>query len=401
MKVVVMKTRNQFSPVLRNLFVTGAASALLMACGGGSGDGGDGVSQEADAVLLSGQVVDGPVAGAQVCLFSNGEQIRNAAGTAICSSETDAQGNYTITIPRDLTPGFLTLIASKGSNIKLASILGTHSQVLDAAGNDGTVTPADLPTSRVTHFTTADFALADANNDGAVSKDENDAYAPDFAKVQKVAAIVKTVVDFEGQAGSLIGGQTTNTLTLASAAARNQTLGSSNKTADEWFADPDNANVIAAVNQDVAKDMEGRFSNYRFATAVTSSHVPPTVVRNNGAASIYCGIGTSGESVDVQIAFDATRRIIVIKHEEGQMVGSYNPQTGKLSLNEYNPPEVTMVGSSGITYYSEASFDLSGTFNATTGNIAGTFSEMSATTWSLDSTRQACTAEGSFTATKL
>jgi hypothetical protein len=396
-----MKLRNQFSPVLRNLFVTGAATTLLIACGGGNGDGGDSASQASDTVVLKGQVVDGPVTGAQVCLFSNGEQVRNSAGTAICSGDTDAQGNYTITIPRDLAPGFVTLIASKGSDIKLASVLGTLAQVFEAAGNDGTVSPDSLPAARVTHLTTADFALADANNDGTVSKDERDAYASDFAKVQKVAAVIKTVIDFQAQAGSLIGGQTTNTLALASAAARNEKLGSTNKTADQWLADPDNAKVIAAVNQDVAKDMEGRFANYSFSTKVTSSHIPPTVVRNNGTASIYCGVGTGEESTKVQIAFDAARRIIVIKHEDGQMVGSYNPQTGKVSLNEYNPPETTVTGSSGITFYSENSFNLSGTLDASTGNITGSFAEMSATTWTLDSTRQACTAEGSFTATKL
>lgn len=379
--------------------VAASAVVMLAACGGG-GDG-DATFNEADSVVLSGQVVDGPISGAQVCLFSNGVQARNAAGAIICSSETDAQGNYTLTIPRNLAPGFLTLVASKGSNIKLASALGTLTQVLEAAGNGGTMTPANLPTARVTHFTTADFVIADANSDGTVSKTELDAYSSDFTAVRKVAAVVKAVIDFEGQAGSLIGGRTTNTLTLASAAARNETLGTSNKTASQWLSDPTNANVIAAVDQDVTRGMESSFSRYKLSTAVTSSHIPATVVRNNGAASIYCGIGTGNESTDVQIAFDTARRIVVIKHEEGQMVGSYNPQTGVVSLSEDEPLAVSLVGSSGITFYSEGSFKLKGNFNASTGNISGTFSEMSATTWTLDSTRQECTAEGTFTATKL
>jgi hypothetical protein len=378
------------------------AAVMLTACGGGSGstssNGTD--SKGPDSVVLSGQVVDGPVAGAQVCLFADGAQAHNSAGAAICSSETDAQGNYTLTIPRNLPPGFVTLVASKGSNIKLASTLGTFAEVLQAAGNDGTVTPANLPAARVTHFTTADFALADANKDGTVSKDEVAVYVPDFAAVQKVAAVIKAVIDFEGQAGALIGGQTTNTLDLAWAVARNQTLGTSNKTADQWLSDPANANIIAAVHQDVAQDLEGRFSNYQLSHVVTSSYSPDPVVRNGGGASIYCSVGTNEEPETVQIAFDAARRIVVIKYEGGQDVGSYDPQTGAVSLNEVDPRVVALSGPE-ITYYSEGSFNLTGTFNASTGKITGTFSEMSATTWTLDSTRQECTAEGTITATKL
>lgn len=368
----------------------------LAACGGGSGDT---TSKDTDSIVLSGQVADGPITGAKVCLFSDGVQAHNAAGAAICSSETDAQGNYNITIPRSLTAGVVTLVASKGSNVKLASALGTLSQVLEAAGNTGTVTAANLPATRITHITTADFALADTNNDGTVSKAELDAYTSDYTKVRPVAAVVKAVIDF-GQASTLIGGQTNDTFLLASAAARNQTLGTSNKTAAQWIADPSNANVIAAVDQDVATDMAGHFSNYRLSTVVTSSHIPSTVSVNNGTASIYCEINNNNESVTVQLAFDAARGFVVLKHEEGQMVGSYNPQTGAVTLSNDDPLAVALV-SSGITYYKEGSYKMNGTLNASTGNITGTYSETSATTWTLDSTRQECTAGGTFTATKL
>lgn len=370
----------------------------LAACGGGGGAGGGTNSNASDSVVLSGQVVDGPIAGAQVCLFSDGVQARNAAG-AICSSGTDAQGNYTITIPRDLTPGFLTLVASKGSNIKLVSTLGALSHVLEAAGNGGTVTSANLPTARITHLTTANFALADTNNDGTVSQAELDAYISDYTKVRPVAAVIKGTIDF-GQATSLIGGQTNDTLLLALAAARNQTLGTSNKTAAQWVADPANANIIAAVDHDVTADMAGSLSNYQFSTVVTSSHIPSTVLGNNGTASIFCEVNNNNESLNVQITYDAARGLVVLKHDDGQMVGSYNPQTGAVSLTEDTPLAVAKV-SSGITYYSEGSFKINGTLNASTGNITGTYSEMSATTWSLDSTRQECTAGGTFTATKL
>jgi hypothetical protein len=381
------------------------AAVMLTACGGGGSS--NTASQGSDSITLSGQVVDGPIAAAQVCLFADGVQARDAAGAAICSSETDAQGNYTMKVPRSLAPGFATLVASKGGNIKLASSLGTLAQVFEAAGNSGTVTAANLPAARVTHFTTADFALADANNDGTVSKDEAASYVPNFAAVQQVAAVIKAVIDFEGQAGSLIGGKTTNTLNLAAAVARNETLGTSNKTAEQWLADPANVNIIAALQKDVAQELAGRFSTYKVTEMVTASHIPPTVVRNNGTSSIYCSVGdTNGESNTVQIAFDAARRIAVLKweandeDEAGQIVGSYNSQTGVVSLREVFPRQVTLASASGITFYSEGYFNWDGTFDASTGNITGTFSELVANTWTLDSTRQVCTAEGTFTAIK-
>lgn len=369
----------------------------LAACGGAGGSAT--ASKEADSVVLSGQVVDGPIAGAQVCLLSDGVQVRDTNGTAICSSQTDANGAYSIKIPLGVPLGFLTLVATKDSYIKLASTLGTFSQVMAAAGNGGTVTPASLPGSRVTHFTTANLALADTNNDGTVSMSEFNAYLSDFTKVRKVAAIVKAVIDF-GQAGSLIGGQTNDTLALASAAARDQALGTTGKTTTQWLVDPANANVLAAVDQDVSADMAGKFSNYQFSTVVTSSHTPPVVTVNNGTASIYCQANGTNESTTVQIALDAVRGIVVLKHEDGQITGSYNPETGAVSLAEENPLAVSMATPT-ITYYSEGSFNMNGTVNASTGNITGTYSESTATTWTLNSTRQECTAGGTFTATKL
>jgi hypothetical protein len=377
----------------------------LAACGGGSGNGSSSpvagpTATGPDSIMLSGQVVDGSIAGAQVCLFSDGVQVRNSTGAAVCSSQTDAQGYYTIQIPSNVALGFLTLVASKDGYVKLTSALGTFSQVMAARGSDGKVTPASLPGSRVTHFTTANLALADTNNDGTVSISEFNAYIADYSKVRNVAAVIKATIDF-GQKASLIGGQTNDTLQLAIAAARNQTLGSTNKTAAQWAADPANATVIAAVDQDVATDMAGSFSNYQLSTVVTSSQIPSKSTANNGTASIGCEIDTNNESATVQIAFDAARGVLILKHDNRQTVGSYNPQTGAISLTENDPLSVSMVSSSGVTYYSEGFFKLNGTFDSSTGKITGTYSELSANTWSLDSTRQVCTAGGTVTATKL
>jgi hypothetical protein len=378
---------------------------LFLAACGGSSNNGDGSSASGsgttgnNAITLSGLVSDGPVAGAQVCLFSDGVQARNAAGAALCFSETDAQGNYAIAIPKDLAPGFLTLVANKGSTIRLASALGTLAQVTQAAGNGTTVTSAALPAARITHFTTAEFVLADTNNDGTVSRAESDSYVPDYSKVRPAAVVVKAVIDF-GQGDSLLGGQASNTLLLAAAAVKGQALGTTSKTALEWADDAANVTVVTAVDQDLANEMAGTFANYQLSTNVTSYHIPPAVSANKTNASISCEINTDNESVIVQIAIDASRGIFVLQHDGIQTVGSYNPKTGAVSLTNSDPLAVSMTTSQ-VTYYTEGYFKLNGILDAAAGKFTGTYAELSANTWSLDATRQECTAAGSVTAARL
>jgi hypothetical protein len=131
---------------------------------------------------------------------------------------------------------------------------------------------------------------------------------------------------------------------------------------------------------------------------VTSYHIPPTV--RVGVADIYCSINTANESATVQIALDAARGVIVLKHEEGHMVGSYNPQTGAISFADKQPRAVSAVGT-GVTYYAQSGFDMNGVVNAATGAITGSYSERSVNTWTLDATQQECTTAGTFTAVKL
>jgi hypothetical protein len=385
---------------------------VLAACGGGSGSSGQGSNNSAGtgSITLSGQVVDSAIAGAQVCLFSNGAQARNAAGDAICSSLTDAQGNYTLTIPKSLASGLLTLVATKGSDIKLTSSLGTLDQVLSAAGAAGMVTPSDLPSATVTHITTADFTLADTNHDGTVSKAELDAYKPDPTRVHKTASIIKAYID--GGQTSLIGGQTADTLALASAVVQNKPLGSTGQTVDEWLNGPASAQVSAIfteVNQELTaalnKEMAGKFSKYKLTDTVTQQTIPPVVTANGGAASIYCSTDRTVNvalASDIDIAFDAARSIVLVRYtnDEGKpeyMKGSYNPKTGDFNLHEIDPKRVVQPGT--VTFYGEGYVKYDGKIDAA-GNITGTFEDSSSTTWTLDATRQTCVDKGSFTITK-
>lgn len=386
----------------------------LSACGGGGNDAtansttGNTANAGSNVVTLSGKVTDGPIAGAKVCLLSNGVQANNAAGDAICSSQTDAQGNYVLTIPRSLASGLLTLIAAKGADIKLVSTLGTVEQVLSAAGATGAVAPAQLSSANVTHLTTAGFALADADHDGKVTQAELDAYVPDFSAVQRAATIIQAYID--GGQTSFIGGATTDTLTLASAAVQGKPLGTTGKTADTWFNDPANAEIIRAANQalstSLATDLAGKFVNYRLTKTVTQQTIPLPYSTNGGTATLYCSSDRTLNTpinIDVSIAFDAARNVALVRYldDKGQpayITGSYNAKSGAFNLYELEPKWVSSVQGS-VTFYEEGYNKHVGTIDAN-GVIAGTFEEKWAETWTIDATRQECSNTGPFTITK-
>jgi len=381
----------------------------LSACGGGDDKPtGNADNAGSNVVTLSGKVTDGPIAGAKVCLLSNGVQANNASGEAICSGQTDAQGNYSLSIPRSLASGLLTLIAAKGTDIKLASTLGTVEQVLSAAGAAGTVTPTQLSSATVTHITTANFALADADHDGKVSQAELDAYAPDFSVVQQAATIIQAYID-AGQK-SLIGGATGDTLLLASAVVQSKPLGTTGKTADDWFADPLNADIIRAAEQamstSLANDMAGKFVDYRLSKTVTQQTIPAPVSVNGGTATLYCSSDRTLNTpinIDISIALDAARNIALVRYpdDNGQpayIKGSYNAKSGAFNLYELEPKGVSSVQGS-VTFFEEGYSRHVGKIDAS-GVIAGTFEEKWAETWSIDATRQECSESGPFTITK-
>ena len=373
-----------------------AALLALAACGGGGSSSSAGSSGSAGTVELRSKVVDGPIAGARVCLFKDGIQALTVSNAAICSADTDAEGGYTLAIPRDLAPGFLTLVVTKGDQIKLASALGTLAQVLGAAGSANIVTDEGLPAIRVTHFTTAEFALADGNGDGTLTADEHRAYDYNFNDVRDVAAIIKAVVDFD-QAGALLGDGVGNTLQLAGAAAQGDF------DAAAWLAaHPD---VLAATQQDVADSLAGQYVDYSLTHTFTVKNIPEP-----DESGMYCGIGRDDgldpETGPVQIALDATRGIIVMRFasddeddEDGliELVGTFNPETRAVRFSEVWPTEPTDVPG----FYSEGDMNHVGTRDATTGDITGTFDESSTTTRDGSPNRQTCTGSGTFTASKL
>ncbi len=397
---------------MKAFVLTLMAAAVLTACGGSSNDKASKSSN--DDLKISGQVVDGPIVGAKVCLFSNGLQATNKAGADVCSAETDGGGSYTLFIPGHLSAGLLHLVAVKGSDIKLASVLGSLDDVRKVAKKNE-LTSENLAAVTVTHFTTADFALADKDNNGIVSEKELKEYMPDLEETMKIASIIKAVVDFKSdpelkdQVAELIGGNTLDTLELAKAAAKKEKLGSSNKTAEEWLALPVNNKVLSAVIKDVAQSITVPFFDYKFSQTAKSFKVPAKVEWSEGGASIFCGFEENlDEEQDegiVQIALDEARRVAVMKFDDGeeddswQMVGNYDPKSGAVTFNEYHSPEISQEGEF-ATFYTDGSLKLNGIYDKKYGNIQGAYTEISATTWTLDSTRAECKATGVFKAVR-
>ena len=265
-------------------------------------------------------------------------------------------------------------------------------------------------TCQSAHFTTAEFALADANKDGTVTKSERDVYAYDFNAVQNIAALIKGVIDFDKS--ELLDADVNDTLKLAQKAVTqpDSTLGSTGRTAEAWLSE--NAVVFAAVQRDVANSLNGSFASYNLAFDVTNSSIPATVTRTfqtqngPGEASIYCELGDIEGAENVEIALDERRGIMVIKFAGdvndagGQIVGTFNAQNRNVSLREVEPLQEA-VSNEFVTYFYEGDFSLTGVRDAQTGNISGTFNESTSNTWNLDSTRQTCTASGTFIARKL
>ena len=387
-----------------------ALAALLSACGGGGGSDGsaadNGASVPAGAVTVSGQVIDAPIAGAKVCLQVDGAAARDAASAAICSADTDAQGNYTLAVPRSLGSGLLTLVASKSGGIKLVSTLGTLEQVIAAAGSSGVATAASLPAARVTHFTTADFVLADSNHDGILSSAEREAYVPSVAASLGVAAVIKAVVDFNGQAGGLLGGATTDTLQLAAAAVQNKPLGTTGRTAGEWLLQSGNANIVQAVLNDLAENSGNVFVRYQYTSTVVSQNVPaPEVVFAGGMqASLYCTSPAENESEVIDIALNAQRGTAMVRVQEGGLTGylpgDFNARTGEVQFRLVEPRSVSL-SNAVTTYYSESTGTMRLKLDAQTGALTGTSTDSVTNSWTLNSITKTCTAESSVKAVKL
>ncbi len=104
---------------------------------------------------VSGKVTDGPIADANIEVVINGQRFTTTA---------DANGDYTIDIQADdsFDQDLVTVVATgpgENSPVKLVSYLDSLTNLMNAAGEDGTLTKDDLFSVNVTNVTTAQAAL--------------------------------------------------------------------------------------------------------------------------------------------------------------------------------------------------------------------------------------------------
>jgi hypothetical protein len=382
--------------------LTASAVATLVACGGGSG----GEDAAPTTLKISGTVVDSAIAGAKVCLFADGVAVKDAAGTAVCSADTDANGAYALTVPASVVDAAqLTLRATKDA-ILLTSALGTKANAVSKSGGDGELTATELANTKVTHFTTADLVLADTDGNGFLSTSEV-ATVVDPAKRVQIASVIKAAVDYNQTA--LLGGTTTNTLLLAQAAAAGNNLGSTGAPLSTWYVDSANATVISAVTSEVAATAPTGGSttaptgggNYRL-TETLISYTPDS---NNFVEGFYCNLGDNfgtGAPRDVQVTLDAAAGTFSLTvpstggDEGGSVSGSYSPVTYAIAFSESESKGPT--GVPGFSTASSTSF--TGSVNPVTGTITGQLSESTTNYRDSDNATRTCSGVVGVTLTK-
>jgi hypothetical protein len=90
-----------------------AAASALVACGGGGGGGGSSRSPPPQPTVLTGTVAVGaPVAGADILVVTPCSTTPPPCGTFLNTVRTDANGNFTVTVPSGLPP-FMVLTVQR------------------------------------------------------------------------------------------------------------------------------------------------------------------------------------------------------------------------------------------------------------------------------------------------
>ncbi len=263
--------------ILTQAIFLALGGTLLTGCGGGSSD----TAPPATQTSISGQVVDGPIAGASVCLLADGVAVMNN-GAELCSAKTDQAGNYTLAIPSGLVDDAkrLTLIASKDGGIKLVSSIGTMAEV-KAKAKDNKVTMLELPASKITHLTTSQLVLMDTDKNDSVSAAEASLFIQDYQKLQELSALIKAVIDY-GKGTELLSGDAKNTLDLIRD-AMDGTL-PNGSTLETWYKDPNNQ-AVTDVSNELLKDtnfIKSYINNATLVAMVSSNDIHILEFKDNG-----------------------------------------------------------------------------------------------------------------------
>lgn len=304
---------------------------VLTACfSGGSSDPVPAPTPTPTAVTLTGQVYDQEIANADVTVYV-GDQ-------AVANTTTDQGGNYTVNLQvTEQARANRCVVVATRNQISLRTLLGNVGAITDTAtANNGTVTSDLLPSANVTNVSTAIAAVIEASGgvlpdsqadiDAAVAAISNDASLQD--KVVKIAAAIKSVVDYGGDPSVI--GTATNTEALAAALAVSvnltadldtvvgtSTASSANQLVLEVQADPTLAAQIPSDKATLVAGLAGK----TYVTSNSSGEETLLYFQAGGAVTIadYSDIEQGGFSATYTDDLDGTFTISFIDPVDGNV----------------------------------------------------------------------------------
>ena len=148
-------------------------------------------------LTIAGLATDSPIKNARISVQVAGRDVT-------VDATADAEGNYVVELELDESEAdaFVTVVAKGVDNQAVAgliTLLGSAGQLIEKAGEDGTLTSDEDFAVNVTNITTAEYALAKIANDGQdITSDEQLETLKqeiNYAEVMTLATAIKVAID--------------------------------------------------------------------------------------------------------------------------------------------------------------------------------------------------------------
>ncbi len=264
---------------------------VLYGCGGGGGG-----STAVSGAALSGKVIDGPIAGATVCLDVNSN---NACDTGEPTATTDATGNYTLPSYTDSTDGMhiLAIVPAGAIDLDTNTAVTTGYVLMAPASNPSAVTPL---TTLVSTQMLANPSLSAASAEQAtivtnrLSAQTSSVLDVDVTKTPELHKIARATATAMGQAQATLN--SSNVFTAAANASGNGTTASQAA-----------IQAIRLTQGGLLKSMQksdGSIDSSFFSNDVVNTNAVSTLV-NNAVTNSIDGIAASalvGKSTTMDMA---------------------------------------------------------------------------------------------------
>lgn len=365
-------------PIIR-IALSATVLASLFACGGGGGGGSTAVSGAA----LSGKVIDGPIAGATVCLDVNSN---NACDTGEPTATTDATGNYKLPEYAGALDGLhiLAIVPVGAIDLDTNTAVTTGYVLMAPASNPSAVTPL---TTLVSTQMLANPSLSALQAEEATLVSNNlaklipstsakkilDRDVTDDADVRKVA---QTVVGAIAQTASSLVGNTTFT-TAASSSNEGTTTSMASKQAMRLTQ-----SMLLQQMQNSDGAIDGAYhSNGAVNTSAINTLASNTV---NDAISYIAATTRAGKSTSIKMADALSDGISAFSIAGGGYYLDANNSTQSTGQSHYLVERLSSTASKNGKYrdiasnWRKSTFDfydlINGMWVAEYSNTAGSFS---------------------------